>query len=318
MLVKHRISLRSIIDELSLKLFTRDMNFDDIYIETKDICRPGLELTGFLNDFDKKRLLIFGNTEMEFLSEFSDRKCYDALDQIFSLGPPAIIITRGKKPLEPMIQLSQLYNIPILGTDDSTSSVIASLVYFLNAELAQRITQHGVLVEVYGEGILITGDSGIGKSEAAIELIKRGHRLIADDSIDIRRLSNHSLVGTSPENIRHFIELRGIGIINARRIFGMGAVKLKKNIDLEVHLELWNSQTEYDRLGVDSEFTDILGVKIPIVKIPVKPGRNLAIIIEIAAMNNRQKKMGYNAAKELLASLGMGYFDDEFGNSDIF
>lgn len=310
MLVRHKISLRNIIDELSLKVFTRNINFDDIYIETKNISRPGLELTGFLNYFDKRRILIFGNTEMGFLSNFSDRECYDALSQIFSLGPPVIIITRGKKPLDQMLKLSMLYNVPILGTDEATSSVIASLVYFLNAELAQRITQHGVLVEVYGEGILITGDSGVGKSEAAIELIKRGHRLIADDSIEIRRISNHLLVGTSPENIRHFIELRGIGIINARRIFGMGAVKLKENIDLEVRLELWNSRTEYDRLGVDSEFTDILGVKIPIVKIPVKPGRNLAIIIEIAALNNRQKKMGYNAAKELLASLGMGYFDD--------
>lgn len=310
MLVRHKISLRNIIDELSLKVFTRNINFDDIYIETKNISRPGLELTGFLNYFDKRRILIFGNTEMGFLSNFSDRECYDALSQIFSLGPPVIIITRDKKPLDQMLKLSMLYNVPILGTDEATSSVIASLVYFLNAELAQRITQHGVLVEVYGEGILITGDSGVGKSEAAIELIKRGHRLIADDSIEIRRISNHLLVGTSPENIRHFIELRGIGIINARRIFGMGAVKLKENIDLEVRLELWNSRTEYDRLGVDSEFTDILGVKIPIVKIPVKPGRNLAIIIEIAALNNRQKKMGYNAAKELLASLGMGYFDD--------
>lgn len=310
MLVRHKISLRNIIDELSLKVFTRNINFDDIYIETKNISRPGLELTGFLNYFDKRRILIFGNTEMGFLSNFSDRECYDALSQIFSLGPPVIIITRDKKPLDQMLKLSMLYNVPILGTDEATSSVIASLVYFLNAELAQCITQHGVLVEVYGEGILITGDSGVGKSEAAIELIKRGHRLIADDSIEIRRISNHLLVGTSPENIRHFIELRGIGIINARRIFGMGAVKLKENIDLEVRLELWNSRTEYDRLGVDSEFTDILGVKIPIVKIPVKPGRNLAIIIEIAALNNRQKKMGYNAAKELLASLGMGYFDD--------
>lgn len=312
MLVKHRISLRNIIDELSLKSFTNNVNFDEIYIETKNVSRPGLELTGFLNYFDKERLLIFGNTEMAFLSKFSDQECYNALEQVFSLGPPAILITRGRDPLEQMKKLSKLYNIPLLGTDESTSSIIASLVYFLNLELAQRITQHGVLVEVYGEGVLITGDSGIGKSEAAIELIKRGHRLIADDSIEIRRISNHSLVGTSPENIRHFIELRGIGIINARRIFGMGAVKLKENIDLEVHLELWNNHTEYDRIGVESEFTEILGVKVPIARIPVKPGRNLAIIIEIAAMNNRQKKMGYNAARELLASLGMGYCDDEF------
>ena len=180
---------------------------------------------------------------------------------------------------------------------------------YLNVELAPRVTRHGVLVEVYGEGILLVGDSGVGKSETAIELIKRGHRLIADDAVEIRRVSNKSLVGQAPENIRHFIELRGIGIINARRIFGMGAVKLTEKIDMCINMELWDATKVYDRMGIDSEYTEILGIRVPVMTIPVKPGRNLAVIIEVAAMNNRQKKMGYNAAQELLSSLGMDISD---------
>ena len=176
---------------------------------------------------------------------------------------------------------------------------------YVNVELAPRITRHGVLVEVYGEGIFLVGDSGVGKSETAIELIKRGHRLIADDAVEIRRVSAKSLVGTSPENIRHFIELRGIGIINARRIFGMGAVKVTEKIDMVISLEQWDSSKNYDRMGLENDYTEILGIRVPILTIPVKPGRNLAVIIEVAAMNNRQKKMGYNAAQELLSSLGL-------------
>ena len=197
------------------------------------------------------------------------------------------------------------YAVPLLKSADSTSNIVSSLVALLNVELAPRITRHGVLVEVYGEGILLVGDSGVGKSETAIELIKRGHRLIADDAVEIRRVSSKSLVGQSPENIRHFIELRGIGIINARRIFGMGAVKLSEKIDMCINLEIWDSSKVYDRMGIDSEYTEILGIRVPVMTIPVKPGRNLAIIIEVAAMNNRQKKMGYNAAHELLSALGM-------------
>ena len=194
----------------------------------------------------------------------------------------------------------------------------AALVSYLNVELAPRVTRHGVLVEVYGEGVLLIGDSGVGKSETAIELIKRGHRLIADDAVEIRAVSKKSLVGSSPENIRHFIELRGIGIINARRIFGMGAVKLTEKIDIVINLEIWDSSKVYDRMGMDNEYMEILGVNVPVLTIPVKPGRNLAIIIEVAAMNNRQKKMGYNAAQELLQSLGMEIsVDQESGKNKI-
>ena len=193
----------------------------------------------------------------------------------------------------------------LLRTKLSTSELISSLISILNVELAPRITRHGVLVEVYGEGILLMGESGVGKSETALELIKRGHRIIADDAVEIRRVSDRTLVGTSPDNIRHFMELRGVGIINARRIFGMGAVKVSEKLDIVVQLETWNQSKVYDRMGIESEYINILGLDIPSVTIPVKPGRNLAVIIEVAAMNNRQKKLGYNAAQELLENLGM-------------
>ena len=204
-----------------------------------------------------------------------------------------------------MLELAKEYEVPLLRSKESTSNFIAGLIAFLNLTLAPRITRHGVLIEIYGEGVFITGESGVGKSETAIELVKRGHRLVADDAVEIRKVSNISLVGSSPDNIRHFLELRGIGIINARRLFGIGAVKMTEKIDLVVELEQWNSEKVYDRMGVDSEFVSLLGVKIPSLTIPVKPGRNLAVILEVAAMNNRQKKMGYNAARELLNRLGM-------------
>ena len=217
----------------------------------------------------------------------------------------AVLASITTRPMSEMMQYAKQYGVPLLMSTEMTSALMGQLITTLNTELAPRITRHGVLVEVYGEGILILGDSGVGKSETAIELIKRGHRLIADDAVEIRRVSSKSLVGQSPENIRHFIELRGIGIINARRIFGMGAVKLQEKIDMCINLEIWDATKVYDRMGMDSEYTEILGIKVPVMTIPVKPGRNLAIIIEVAAMNNRQKKMGYNAAYELLSALGM-------------
>ena len=207
--------------------------------------------------------------------------------------------------------------MPILVTSETTSELSVNLISYLNNVLAPRITRHGVLVEVYGEGCLITGDSGVGKSETAIELIKRGHRLVADDAVEIRRTSKNTLVGTSPENIRHFIELRGIGIINARRIFGMGAIKQSEKIDMVINMELWDSNRAYDRMGLDSEYTEILGVDVPVTTIPVRPGRNLSMIIEVAAMNNRQKKMGYNAAMELLENLGMSVEEEHVQNIKV-
>ncbi|MBO5105091.1 MAG: HPr(Ser) kinase/phosphatase, partial [Ruminococcus sp.] len=203
------------------------------------------------------------------------------------------------------LELAKEYEVPLLRSKESTSNFMSGLIAFLNLNLAPRITRHGVLIEIYGEGVFITGESGVGKSETAIELVKRGHRLVADDAVEIRKVSNISLVGSSPDNIRHFLELRGIGIINARRLFGIGAVKMTEKLDLVVELEQWNPEKLYDRMGVDTEYVSLLGVKIPSLTIPVKPGRNLAVILEVAAMNNRQKKMGYNAATELLHKLGM-------------
>ena len=299
------VSLKKIIDELSLEQQYMPKNPEEVMISSKDIDRPGVELVGFLDYFDNKRILVFGQTEYSYIGRFDSEKQTEIYESLFSFLPPALILARGLMPTEVLQTAAEKFKIPILRSLDTTSGLSAALISFLNVELAPRITRHGVLVEVYGEGCLLIGDSGVGKSETAVELIKRGHRLIADDAVEIRRVSRKSLVGSSPANIRHFIELRGIGIINARRIFGMGAVKLTENIDLVINLELWDSTKIYDRMGIESEVMEILGIEVPVMTIPVKPGRNLAIIIEVAAMNNRQKKMGYNAAQELLQSLGM-------------
>ncbi len=299
------VSLEKIIKELSLKVYYAPGPVEEIMVSSTDINRPGLELTGYLEFFDKNRIIILGNTEYSYLSRFGSEQQRHVLDAIFSFGPPAVIITRDFEPTNEIADSAKEHNIPVLCSKDSTSSLSAALVSFLNNELAPRITRHGVLVEVYGEGCLIIGDSGVGKSEAAIELIKRGHRLIADDAVEIRHVSSNTLIGSSPANIRHFVELRGIGIINARRLFGIGAVKLTEKINMVINLELWDKKKVYDRMGINNEYMNILGIDVPVVTIPVKPGRNIAIIIEVAAMNNRQKKLGYNAAYELLESLGM-------------
>lgn len=306
---EYAIPLSKIIKELGLRELHLPKSADEISIRSRDVNRPGLELNGFCDYFDPARITILGRSEMAMLNAWGEERKAQAVESFFSLGPPAVIVARGIQPCATMLEAAGRYGIPLLSSQDSTSSLVAGLVSYLNVELAPRVTRHGVLVEVYGEGILLVGDSGVGKSETAIELIKRGHRLIADDAVEIRRVSNKSLVGQAPENIRHFIELRGIGIINARRIFGMGAVKLTEKIDMCINMELWDATKVYDRMGIDNEYTEILGIRVPVMTIPVKPGRNLAVIIEVAAMNNRQKKMGYNAAQELLSSLGMDISD---------
>ena len=311
------VPLSSVMKELGLGTIYMPENGENILISSKDVNRPGVEFTGFLDFYDNKRILVVGHTENAFLGRYSQEERERALEGLISRKPPAIIICRSLKPYPEMMEAAKRHGVALLGTADTTSSLVAALVSYMNVELAPRVTRHGVLVEVYGEGILLVGDSGVGKSETAIELIKRGHRLIADDAVEIRRVSKKSLVGTAPENIRHFIELRGIGIINARRIFGMGAVKLTEKIDMVINLEIWDKTKVYDRMGMENEYTEILGLRVPVLTIPVKPGRNLAVIIEVAAMNNRQKKMGYNAAKELLQNLGMTYNDDDNGNPKI-
>lgn len=299
------VSLAKIISEFSLETLNMPANPEKIQISTTEVNRPGLHMAGYFEFFDEKRIQIIGKSEESFLLRFTPEKAEKRLKEFFSHKPAAVVICRNMQVDEMYAKTAAEYGVPLLRTAETTSDFTSALIAFLNLNLAPRVTRHGVLVEVYGEGILLLGESGVGKSETAIELIKRGHRLIADDAVEIRRVSNKSLVGTAPDNIRHFIELRGIGIINASRIFGAGAVKITEKIDLIINLEIWDVNKVYDRMGLDNQTTEILGLDIPSLTIPVKPGRNLAVIIEVAAMNSRQKKLGYNAAQDLLKRLGM-------------
>lgn len=305
----YSVSLQKIIDAHSLEVVHLPKSAEEILIKTNEVNRPGIVLTGYVDYFDPLRIQILGWTELGFLQNMSREKQIKALSNWLELQPAAAVITRGLEVPDYFVKLFEKYDVPLLKTSEETSPFLANLIQYLNASLAPRITRHGVLCEVYGEGVLIIGESGAGKSETAVELIKRGHRLIADDAVEIRRTDANTLLGSSPNNIRHFIELRGIGIINARRLFGMGSVKDTEKINMVIRLEPWESGKAYDRLGIDNEYTKILDVKVPVITVPVNPGRNLAVIIETAAMNNRQKKMGYNPARELMISLGMDDFE---------
>ncbi len=301
------ITLSKLVKEFQLEEIYLPKSSDEILISSPEVIRPGLALAGFVELFEALRIQIFGKAEHTYLSELISEERDQKLARFFALKPVAVVLTSDLEVLDEFKKYSKMYEVPLLRTSDRTSSFMAALIASLNTNLGPRITRSGVLVEVYGEGMLILGDSGIGKSETAIELVKRGHRLIADDAVEITRVSSKTLVGTAPELIRHYIELRGIGIVDVRRLFGMGAVKLTERIDIAVKLEPWNPEKMYDRFGLSEETEDILGISVPSLTIPVKPGRNLAIILEIAAMNNRQKKMGYNTAEEfnkrLLAEL---------------
>lgn len=301
----YTVPLQKIVTEQGLTVLHAAADYATRAISTADVNRPGLQLAGFYNYFDPERLQIIGRVESTYLETLTSAQRRERFETFMRYNIIGLVICHGMDPFPECLEMAEKYDRNLFLVRKDTSEFMADLIASLSSYLAPRLTQHGVLVEVFGEGVLITGDSGVGKSETAIELIKRGHRLIADDAVEIRRVSSKSLVGQSPENIRHFIELRGIGIINARRIFGMGAVKLQEKIDMCINLEIWDATKVYDRMGMDSEYTEILGIKVPVMTIPVKPGRNLAIIIEVAAMNNRQKKMGYNAAYELLSALGM-------------
>ncbi len=302
---KFSVPLSQIIKEMSLETVYMPRDPEQIPVTSADVNRPGLALGGYLDYFDNDRIQIVGKSENGYLSDLAPDVRMERLRAFAACCPPAVVISRDIPPMRELTEVCREYEVPLLRSKDLTTSFMAALIAYLSVELAPRITRHGVLVEVYGEGILLVGDSGVGKSETAIELVKRGHRLIADDAVEIRRVSSKTLVGSAPDNIRHFIELRGVGIVNARRIFGMGAVKMTEKIDMVIQMEQWDSEKVYDRMGLNSEYMDILGINVPSTTIPVKPGRNLAIIIEVAAMNNRQKKMGYNAAQELMFNLGM-------------
>ena len=294
----YSIPLGDIIKEFQLEELYMPEGGEKIEIHSPEVSRPGLAFTGFIEVFEPFRIQVIGRAEYKYLSEMSDEQRGERLEEFFKMKPVAVIVTSGLDIFDEMKSGAAECGVPLLRTADRTSYFMAALIASLNTSLAPRITRHGVLVEVYGEGMLILGDSGIGKSETAIELVKRGHRLIADDAVEIKKVSAKTLVGNAPELIRYYIELRGIGIVDVRRIFGMGAVKSSERIDMVINLEHWDPEKLYDRFGLDEEFMDILGIKVPSLTIPVHPGRNLSIILEVAAMNNRQKKMGYNTAEE--------------------
>lgn len=293
------VSLKKLTEKVSLDVVYTPKGLEEINVEIAEVNRPGLFLAGYYDYFDKLRLQILGLAEMNFLSGLSAEKRYERLDQLFGQQPPAVIVCRSEElePFPEMLELAQKHGVALLRSNEMTCTLMGSLISVLNLELAPRITRHGVLVEVYGEGVLLLGESGVGKSETAIELVKRGHRLVADDAVEIKRVGVKRLVGSAPELIRHYIELRGIGVVDVQQLFGMSAVREDQDIDLVVNLEQWNDNTMYDRLGLEDLYTVILDVKVPALTVPVKPGRNLAIIVEVAAMNNRHKKMGYNAAQ---------------------
>ncbi|MBR4296012.1 MAG: HPr(Ser) kinase/phosphatase [Clostridia bacterium] len=305
----YSIKLSSIIKRLGLKEIYLPSDAENIEITSPDVERPGLVLTGFFENFERNRIQIIGRAENAYLEGLDSVQRAIHVENYMKTKPVALIFSSDLPIFEEILEYAKINEVPVLSSTQRTSALLAALIAYLHVELAPRITRHGVLVEAYGEGILILGDSGVGKSETAIELVKRGHRLIADDAVEIKRVSSTTLVGSAPAIIRHYVELRGIGIVDIKRLFGMGSVKDTEKIDLVVKLEPWVQGKMYDRLGLDNETIDILGIEVPCITIPVRPGRNLAIILEIAAMNNRQKRMGYNTAlefnKQLMAQMGM-------------
>lgn len=295
---KYQEKLESIAEKFSLEAVYVPEDIASRVVTRPDISRPGLPLAGFFRDFEHERIQVIGNMEHSYLSSLTLEQRQESLERFFSQQVVMVIVSANLPIFPIMRELAAKYHTPLYRSTYRTSNLVAAMTASLSVSLAERITIHGVLVEVYGEGILIMGESGIGKSETAIELVKRGHRLIADDAVELKRVSDMTLVGSAPELIKHYIELRGIGIVDVRRIFGMGSVKETEKVNLAIQFEPWDPEKQYERFGLDTEYTDILGIRVPSITIPVKPGRNLAVIIEIAAMNNRQKRMGYNTAEE--------------------
>lgn len=302
---KYAVKLKTIAEENHLIPLCTSADYETRLVTTADINRPALQLAGFYNYFDPRRLQIIGRVESTYLelkTEDERRRCFEELMQ-YDIS--ALVICHGAVAFPECLDVAKKYDRNVFTTMEDTSDFMANVISSLHVHLAPRTTMHGVLVEVHGEGLLLTGDSGIGKSETALELIKRGHRLVADDAVDIKKTNKNSLIGTAPELIRYYMEVRGVGVIDVRYLYGVGAVKPETAIDMVVNLETWDDEKAYDRLGISEETEDILGVTVPSVTIPVRPGRNLAVILELAAMNNRQKKMGYNAAETLAAAHDM-------------
>lgn len=314
MIDTYSVPLTKLVDEFQMTVAHRSTDYEAICVTVEDVSRPGLQLAGYFDHFEPMRVQVLGNVEMSYLRKKTGEERMAIFDRLFSFKIPALIISRNMDPDKECLDMAKKHDVTVLRCQEATSYIVSSLISYLKAALAPRITRHGVLVDVYGEGLLLVGESGIGKSEAAVELIKRGHRLIADDAVEIKKITSDSLMGTAPELIRNYIELRGIGVLNVAKLFGMGAIKQENVIDLVINIVPWSNHEIYDRLGLDEQYTDILGVKVPQLTVPITPGRNLAVILESAAMNNRQKKMGYNAAMEFTKQLNQ-HFDERTGES---
>ena len=308
----YSVLLSTLVADIKLDVVYASTDFDSIRLTVEDLARPGLQLAGYFDHFEPMRLQVMGNAEMSYVSKLSGPDRARVYDRLFSYKFPALLIARNIQPDAECLQMAKKHNVSVLRSPEHTSAIISTIISYLKSALAPRITRHGVLVEVYGEGILLIGDSGIGKSEAAVELLKRGHRLIADDAVEIKKIDANTLIGTAPVLIRNYIELRGIGIINVAKLFGVGAVRDQNEINLVVNIVPWNTHEVYDRLGLEERTMEILGVKVPMNVIPITPGRNLAMILEVAAMNNRQKKMGYNAAVEFTEQINR-HFEENIG-----
>ena len=312
MIDTYSVPLTTLVKEFGLQVAYASSDYESIRLTVEDVARPGLHLAGYFDHFEPMRLQVMGNVETSYVAKLTSSERAMIFDRFFSYKFPALLIARNTEPDPQCIAMAVKHDVTVLRSSEPTSTIISTIITYLKAALAPRITRHGVLMEIYGEGILLIGDSGVGKSEAAIELLKRGHRLIADDAVEIKKVSANSLVGNAPVLIREYIELRGIGIINVAKLFGIGAVKLENEINLVVNIVPWNTHEDYDRLGLEDQYTDILGVKIPMNTIPITPGRNLAVILEVAAMNNRQRRMGYNAALEFTEQINR-HFDENMG-----
>lgn len=297
--------LSKLVEDFDMEIVCRGSDYDQRTVSISDMNRPALQLVGFYDYFEPKRLQVFGKSEMTFLKAMKLEDRRRVFDNLLRCEIPALIIARNMEIFPELLEIARKHGRTLLRSELNTVELTSQIIDYLNRALAPQITRHGVLMNINGQGVLLLGESGIGKSETAIELLKRGHRLVADDAVELRKVSNRQIMGTAPENIRHFIELRGIGIVNVARVFGVGAVKESESLDLVVQLEAWDPTKNYQRTGLESEYYEILGVNIPSTSIPVSPGRNLAVVLETAAINNRQKRMGYNAAKELLIRLGL-------------
>ena len=311
----YSVRLGEIIREFNLEVLCAAPDYENVPLYTVDVNRPGLPLSGFFEHFDTKRLLLIGLTETTFLEGMAPQRRRESFDRLLAYPVPGLIITRGLDPFPECLEMAQKHGRTVLRTKVQTSAFMSALIGSLYNRLAPRVTRSGVMMEVYGEGILLQGESGVGKSEVAIELIKRGHRLIADDAVEIKETNHGTLEATAPELIRRYMELRGIGVIDVSHLFGMGAIKIRQQIDLVIKLEPWDDGAVYDRLGLEDAFTEIMGVKVPAITIPVKPGRNLASIVEVAAMNNRHRKMGHNAALELTQRMDR-YFEEKMREAE--